>query len=77
MGESKASFWFRAKRNGLGWGPPCCWQGWAFVLIWLAGAIAGVIALAEAGRIAWAGLLLLPMVVSLVLVVALKGEPLR
>ena len=26
--------WFRAKKYGWGWGPPCCWQGWVVYLIW-------------------------------------------
>jgi hypothetical protein len=27
-------YWFRAKRNGLGWGLPCSWQGWIFFVVW-------------------------------------------
>src|ERR1043165_5602298 len=28
-------FWFPAKRYGWGWGPPCAWQGWVVMLVWL------------------------------------------
>jgi hypothetical protein len=34
-GESK-SYWFPAKRQGWGWGPPSSTAGWIFLITWLA-----------------------------------------
>lgn len=34
-------YWFPAKKYGWGWGPPCCWQGWTVLAIWLACLLAG------------------------------------
>lgn len=35
--EDSRDYWFAAKRHGLGWGFPVCWQGWlaivAFVVL--------------------------------------------
>jgi hypothetical protein len=28
--------WFPAKKYGWGWGPPCAWQGWVVLAVWLA-----------------------------------------
>lgn len=35
MTEEK-KIWFPVKRSGMGWGLPCCWQGWAVLLIYIA-----------------------------------------
>ena len=37
--------WFPAKRYGWGWGFPCKWQGWVFLLVWLAAMAGGTIIL--------------------------------
>jgi hypothetical protein len=47
MKESDKQYWFPAKRYGWGWGPPCAWQGWVVMLIWLCLVIAGAILLAK------------------------------
>jgi hypothetical protein len=39
MTEEK-KIWFPIKRYGWGWGPPCCWQGWVVLLIYIALVIA-------------------------------------
>lgn len=28
-------YWFPAKRYGWGWGPPCAWEGWATLAVFL------------------------------------------
>lgn len=73
----KGEFWFPAKRNGMGWDLPCRWQGWLFLLLWLGCGITALVALAGSGMLAFAGLLLPVMILSLVVVVAIKGESLR
>jgi hypothetical protein len=68
--------WFPAKRHGWGWGPPCCWQGWVFFLIWLAALSGGVFYFVRQGEqnpvvvYTFAGVLL----IVLILVCLLKGE---
>lgn len=32
---SEPKYWFKAKRNGMGWGTPIAWQGWAVLAIYL------------------------------------------
>ena len=70
-------YWFPAKRYGWGWGFPVTWQGWvvlaAFIIL-----LAGGAALIYPGR----GLLLYLGYTALLVVVLvgigwLKGEPLR
>jgi CHASE2 domain-containing sensor protein len=39
--ENEKKIWFPAKRYGWGWGPPCAWQGWLVMLLWLALLCAG------------------------------------
>jgi hypothetical protein len=31
----KKDYWFRAGRQGYGWGPPVRWQGWLAVALFL------------------------------------------
>jgi hypothetical protein len=31
--------WFPLRRNGLGWGPPQTWQGWAVLLLYIVCAV--------------------------------------
>ena len=28
-------YWFPVKQRGLGWGPPCSWEGWATLAAYL------------------------------------------
>ncbi|MGB8221059.1 MAG: hypothetical protein WCF10_00665 [Polyangiales bacterium] len=34
--NSEKRYWFPAKRYGWGWGPPCAWQGWVVVAVYVA-----------------------------------------
>ena len=45
MQPTNKKIWFPAKTYGWGWGPPCCWQGWVVLGVWLALLIAGAIEL--------------------------------
>lgn len=71
------SYWFRAKPSGLGWDWPLCWQGWLSYALTLAGIIAAAVLFPPTRSPAafMAGNLLI--VVLLLGVCALKGEPLR
>lgn len=74
---ARTVYWFRAKPSGLGWDWPLCWQGWLTYALALVGLIAGVL-MFPPNRSLGAFLISHAVVVMLVLVVvALKGEPLR
>lgn len=34
--------WFSAKRYGWGWGPPCAWQGWVVLILFVALVLGGI-----------------------------------
>ncbi|HVU49140.1 MAG TPA: hypothetical protein VHL80_00545 [Polyangia bacterium] len=79
MSEPRSRYWFPAKKYGWGWGPPTRWQGWVFLLVWLAVNIAGAVRLhpllpTRPGLyVAWIVLMLAIMVA----VGYAKGEPPR
>lgn len=69
-------YWFPAKKFGWGWGPPVTWQGWAFMLVWLAILGVGLIVLVSRHEsLGW--LLLYPLLMSVVMLIVCywKGEP--
>lgn len=69
-------YWFRAKRYGWGWGPPCAWQGWVTLAVWIA--LVFAIGLPLAGRsLLGFYIFVAAMVVALILVCLWKGEPPR
>jgi hypothetical protein len=35
MNGQKRAAWFPAKRYGIGWGLPNCWQGWVVMAAWV------------------------------------------
>ena len=41
MSQADGKYWFPAKRYGWGWGPPSRWQGWVFLIAWLAVLVGG------------------------------------
>ncbi len=41
MRRSDNTVWVPAKRFGWGWGFPITWQGWFFLLAWIAGLVLG------------------------------------
>jgi hypothetical protein len=74
MQPKPPDYWFPAKRYGWGWGPPITWQGWVFMLAWLALFFAGVgyfIAHRSLMHVPFAAL----MVSVLLLTCYWKGEP--
>ena len=40
IGQKKA--WFPAKRYGICWGFPICWQGWAVLAAWVVLVVGGL-----------------------------------
>jgi hypothetical protein len=69
-------YWFRAKRNGWGWGPPVTWQGWVVSLVWFGTVIGGASRLLPVHPISFAVFILI-MGGILVLIGFVTGEPLR
>lgn len=72
--NDQRTFWFPAKRYGLGWGLPVRWQGWMVFVGYLALLYAGISYFRP--RQAPAGFLLYAAVLTamLIVIVALKGE---
>lgn len=68
-------YWFRAKRSGLGWGLPCSWQGWVFLLIWFAVLVTAAVALMPKRPLIFTFVLAF-MTLILVAACYIKGEPL-
>ena len=70
-------YWFPAKRRGWGWGPPVVWQGRAVLGVFVALlAIGAVVLLPAAGHLAFVTYSIV-LVVLLVDVCRIKGEPPR
>jgi drug/metabolite transporter (DMT)-like permease len=77
MAPTDPRYWFPAKRYGWGWGLPATWQGWA-VLIAFVGLVAGGAFLLPPRKVLAAFLAYVAvLVVALVAVCWLKGEPPR
>ena len=76
MDKPARTYWFPAKRYGWGWGPPRTWQGWVFLLGWLAIVIPLSPWAASRSSLAFC-LFLAVMIAVLLLVCYAKGEPPR
>jgi hypothetical protein len=76
MNYSEKKVWFPAKKYGWGWGPPCSWEGWVVMLVWLALLVGGGVWLAPRGIPLFVGY---AVVLGAVLfaVALVKGEPPR
>jgi hypothetical protein len=70
--ESK--YWFPAKRYGWGWGPPCTWQGWVTLFVWIAAIAASAFAFLPKRMVAFQVACVL-LALALVLVCYITGEP--
>ncbi len=77
MGEEEPSYWFPAKRYGWGWGPPRTWQGWVVLALFLVLVGAGILIFPPEGHTVGFLVYLLVLVVLLIAVCAVKGEPPR
>ena len=73
--EKEKQYWFPAKRYGWGWGPPCAWQGWVVLLVWLGLVIAGAILLAK--QIGFFVAFMVVMSAIMLAICRAKGEPPR
>lgn len=72
--SDRPKYWFPAKRYGWGWGPPCTWQGWVVLVIYLVLIVGGIPFIqATKGDIAYVAYVL-ALTVVLVAVCWLKGE---
>jgi hypothetical protein len=74
--QRNVNYWFRAKRNGLGWGPPVTWQGWVVSIVWFGTLIGGAVRLLPMHPISFAVFILI-MGGILVVIGYVTGEPLR
>ena len=72
-----ATYWFRAKPSGLGWDWPLCWQGWLSYGLALAGLVVGAVLFPPTRSPAGFMASNVAVVVVLLVVCLLKGQPLR
>jgi hypothetical protein len=71
------TYWFPAKEEGLGWGLPVTWQGWAVVVTFFALLAVGRYLLPPR-QYRWQYYAYMAVLVAaMITVVYLKGEPLR
>lgn len=71
---TEKQIWFPAKKYGWGWGPPCAWQGWMVMVIFVVSlVIAGVLLLPGGHFGLWIASIVL-LVTGLMIVCFLKGE---
>jgi hypothetical protein len=77
MSNSQQRWWFRRKEVGFGWGLPTCWQGWVTLAVYTVCLGLGLSSVGTRfgphGHLVVGGVL----TIALLVVVALKGEPLR
>ncbi len=67
-------YWFPAKPSGFGWGPPTTWQGWVFLVAWLAAIVlTPPLPIDVDSPLIFVG----GMISLLLIVVYFKGEPLQ
>ncbi|HTW27273.1 MAG TPA: hypothetical protein VME92_09115 [Acetobacteraceae bacterium] len=74
---SVSKYWFPAKRYGWGWGLPTTWQGWIAVLAFVVLIAAGSILLPPGRSLAAYLIYVCALVVLLLGLCWLKGEPPR
>ena len=72
MQSDKKKIWFPTKRYGWGWGPPCAWQGWVVMAVWVI-LLSGGGFLLPAHRVLFAVYAVI-LCGALVIVCYLKGE---
>jgi hypothetical protein len=71
--NSNKKIWFPAKKYGWGWGPPCSWEGWVVLFIYIILALVGGLLLGNRPG------LFIPYMICIsglfVAVAWIKGEP--
>lgn len=72
---SKKPYWFTARTYGWGWGLPSAWQGWVIYTVAAAALIAGFFLFPPAREMLKFQLYTWAVVLVLVLICWLKGEP--
>jgi len=76
MNTAQKPNWFHAKRHGWGWGLPASWQGRVVLIVWIAIITSGGGCLALKSM--WLSYLFVAvMVIALLTICLLKGEPPR
>ena len=73
MQTNKTKIWFPAKKYGWGWGPPCSWQGWVVMAVWLVLLLGGGFLLAPHNKALFLAYTLV-LAVALCIVAYVKGE---
>jgi hypothetical protein len=75
--SGQTNYWFPAKRYGCGWGFPLVWQGWVVLALFVILIAGGAIFLLPSGGPLFFVGYVIALIVLLVIVCWLKGEPPR
>ncbi len=75
--DESIRYWFAAKRYGWGWGLPLVWEGWVVYIAWIAVLFGGIAKLGLRERTLFHFIFIAGMILMLVAVCYLKGEPPR
>lgn len=73
--QDDRQYWFPAKTFGWGWGLPITWQGWVVLAAFLALIALGILFLKPATHSLAFGVYVLVLVLLLIAVCWIKGEP--
>jgi drug/metabolite transporter (DMT)-like permease len=76
-GSEGSEYWFPAKRYGWGWGPPRTWKGWAVLALFFVLLGVGLFIFLPAGHEVGFFIYTVVLVVLLIAVCYVKGEPPR
>jgi len=74
MASDEKKIWFPARRYGWGWGLPCCWQGWVFLVAWMAVFGGGAYGIRPDRHLTAFIVFEVSMIAVLLIVCLLKGE---
>ncbi|HYY61060.1 MAG TPA: hypothetical protein VE756_06695 [Burkholderiales bacterium] len=75
--QTKAPYWFPAKRYGWGWGLPTSWQGWLVIACYVALLALGFALFPPASQVAAFAAYVVALTALVIAICWLKGEPPR
>ena len=75
--QTKAPYWFPAKRYGWGWGLPTSWQGWLVIACYVALLALGFALFPPASQVAAFATYVVALTALVIAICWLKGEPPR
>jgi len=74
MKTTEKQIWFPAKKYGWGWGPPCAWQGWVVIAVFVTLVSAAAVLLLRDGHFALWITTVIVLGAALIITCLVKGE---